>query len=87
MNNLRWDNPHAFGDQFDHSNLQTTSLGEVKRTGEHSYWYGNDDPSAKVEPPSCRQYKPGDSLAIKPLNRDEIVARMMTMRTGPITER
>ena len=26
-----------------------------------------------MEPPSCRQYKPGDFLAIRPLNWDEII--------------
>jgi len=60
MNNWRWDNPHAFGDQVDHSNPQTTSLGKVKRTGESFSWYGSDGLRAKIEPPSCRQYKLGD---------------------------
>jgi len=32
MNNWRWDNPHAFGDRVNHSNPQTTSSGNVKRT-------------------------------------------------------
>jgi hypothetical protein len=68
MNNWRWDNPHAFGDQVDRSNPHTTSLGKVKRTGERFCWYGSDDLRAKIEPPSCRQYKPGDFLAVRPLN-------------------
>jgi len=34
MKNWRWDNAHAFRDQVDRSNLQTTSLGKVKHTGE-----------------------------------------------------
>ena len=72
MNNWRWDNPHAFGDQVDRSNPQTSSSGKVKRTGEGFSWYGSDDPRAKIEPPSCRQYKPGDFLAVRPLNWDEI---------------
>jgi len=63
MNNWRWDNPHAFGDQVDRSNPQTTSSGKVKRTGERCCWYGSDNLRAKIEPPSCRQYKPGDFLA------------------------
>jgi len=71
-NNWRWDNPHAFGDQVDRSNPPTTSSGNVKRTGEHFSWYGSDDLWAKIEPPSCRQYKPGDFLAVRPLNWDEI---------------
>jgi hypothetical protein len=33
MKNLRWDNPHAFGDQVDRSNAQKTSLGKFNRTG------------------------------------------------------
>jgi len=73
MNNWRWDNPRAFGDQVDRSNPQTTRSGKVKRTGERFSWYGSDDLRAKIEPPSCRQYKPGDFLAVRPLNWDEII--------------
>jgi hypothetical protein len=73
MNIWRWDNPNAFGDQVDCSNPQTTSLGKLKRTGECFSWYGSDDPRANIEPPSCQQYKPGDFLAVIPLNRDEII--------------
>jgi len=73
MNNWRWDNPHAFGDQVDRSYLQTTSSGKAKCTGEHFSWYGSDDLRAKIEPPSCGQYKPGDFLAIRPLNWDGII--------------
>ena len=73
MNNWRWDNQHAFGDQVDRSNPQTASSGKVKRTGERFSWYGSDDLSAKIEPPSCRQYKPGYFLASRPLNSDEII--------------
>jgi hypothetical protein len=68
MNNWRWDNPRAFGDQVDSSILQTTSLGMVKRTGERVSRYGSDDLRVKIEPPSCRQYKPCDVLAVRPLN-------------------
>jgi hypothetical protein len=73
MNNWRWDNPHAFGDQVNQSNPQTTRSGKVKRTGEHFSWYSSADLRAKIEPPSCRQYKPGDFLAVKPLNWDEMI--------------
>jgi hypothetical protein len=68
MNNWRWDNPHAFGDQVDRSNPQATSLGKVKRTGERFSWYGSDDFRAKTEPQRCQQYKPSDVLAVRPLN-------------------
>jgi hypothetical protein len=68
MNNWRWDNPHAFGDQIDRSNPQTTSSGKVKRTSERVSSYGSDDLRAMIEPPICRQYKPGDFLAVRPLN-------------------
>jgi hypothetical protein len=68
MNNGRWDNPHAFGDQVDHSNPQTTSSGKVKRIRERFSWYGSDDLREKIEPPSCRQCKPGDLLAVRLLN-------------------
>jgi hypothetical protein len=73
MHNWRWDNPLAIGDQVDRSNPQTTSLGEVKRTGERFSCYGSDDLRAQIEPPSCRQYKPGNFLAVRPLNWDEII--------------
>jgi len=73
MNNWRWDNPCAFGDKVDRSNPQTTSSGKVKRSGERFAWYGSDDLRATIEPPSCRQYKPGDFLAVRPLNWDEII--------------
>jgi hypothetical protein len=73
MNNGRWDNPCAFGDQVDRSNPRTTRSGKVKRNGESFSWYGRDDLRAKIESPSCRQYKPGDFLAIRPLNWDEII--------------
>ena len=73
LNNGRWDTSHAFRDEVDRSNPQTTSSGKVKRTSERFSWYGSDDPRAKIEPPSCRQYKPGDFLAIRPLHWDEII--------------
>ena len=73
MNNWRWANPGAFGDQVNRSNPQTTSLGKVKPTSKRFSWYGSDDLSAKIEPPSCQQYKPGNFLAVRPLNWDEII--------------
>jgi len=73
MNNWRWDNPRAFGDQVDRSNPQATSSGKVKRTVERFSWYGSDDLRAKIELQSCRRYKPGDFLAVRPLNWDEII--------------
>jgi len=73
MNNWRLDNPHAFGDQVDRSNPQTTSSGKVQRTGELFALYGSDDLRAKIEPPSCRQYKPGNFLGVRPLNWDGII--------------
>jgi hypothetical protein len=72
MNNWGWDNPRACGDQVDCSNPQPNSSGKVKRTGEHFSWYRSDDLRAKIEPPSCRQYNPGDLLAVTPLNSDDI---------------
>jgi len=73
MNNWRCDNPRAFGDQVDRSNPQTTSSGKVKCTSERFSWYGSDDHRAKMEPPSCRQYTPGDFLAVRPLDWDVII--------------
>jgi hypothetical protein len=48
-------------------------LGKVIRTGERFSWYCSDDLGAKIEPPTCRQYTPGDFLAVRPLNWDEII--------------
>jgi hypothetical protein len=73
MNNWRWDNPRAFRDQVDRSNPQTTRSGKVKRTDERFSSYCSDDLRAKIAPPSCQQYKPGDFLAVRPLNWDEII--------------
>jgi len=73
MNNWMWHNPRGCGDQVNRSNPQTTGLGKIKCAVEHSSWYGRDDLRAKIEPQSCRQYKPGDLLAVKPLNSDEII--------------
>jgi len=73
MNNWRRDNPCTFGDQVDYSNPQTTTRGKVKRTGERYPWYCSNDLRAKIEPQSCRQYKPGDFLAIRLLNWDKII--------------
>jgi len=65
MNNWRWDNPRAFGDQVDLSNRQMTSSGKVQSTGECFSGYGSNDLRVKIELPSCRQYKPGDFLPIR----------------------
>jgi hypothetical protein len=73
MNNWRWEKPRAFGDQFDLSNPQATSLGKVQRTGVHFCWYGSNNLRAKIELPSCWQYKPGGSLAVTQLNWDGII--------------
>jgi hypothetical protein len=73
MNNWWWDNPRAFGYHVDCSNPQTTSSGKVTRTSERFLRYGSDDLRAKIEPPSCQQNKPGDFLAVRPMNWDEII--------------
>jgi len=73
MNYWRLDNPRHFGNQVERFNPQTTSLGNAKRTGERFSWFCGGDLRAKIEPPSCRQYKPGDILAVRPLNCDEII--------------
>jgi len=56
MNNWRWDNPGAFGDEVDRSNLQTTSSRKDIRTGKRFSLYGSDDLRVKIEPARCRQY-------------------------------
>jgi hypothetical protein len=73
MNNGRWDNHPAFGDQVDHNNLQTTRSRKVKRSAEHFSLYGSDDLRANIETPSCWQYEAEDVLAVKPLSSDEII--------------
>jgi len=70
MNNRRWDNSRAFRVHVDLSNAQTTSSWKVKCTGEGFSWYGSNDCRAKIKPPSGRQHKPGDFLAVRPLNWD-----------------
>jgi hypothetical protein len=72
-NNWRSENPHAFGDQVDRSLQWITSLGNDKRTSGRFSWAIRDDLRAIVEPVNCRQYKPCDFLAIKPLHWDEII--------------
>jgi len=71
MKNWRWDNPRAFKDQVDCTNPQTTSLGKVKPTCERFCWYSSNDHSAKIEPPSCRQFKRADLPALTQLKWDE----------------
>jgi len=73
MNNWMWDIPLAFGDQVDHSNPQKTSSGKGKRTGERFSCYCSEVLRATIELPSCRLLKPGDFLAVGPLNRDELI--------------
>jgi hypothetical protein len=43
MNNRRWDNPRAFGDEVDLFNPQSTSLVRVRRTSERFSWYVSSD--------------------------------------------
>jgi hypothetical protein len=45
----------------------------VKRTGERFSWYCCENLRTKIELPSCRQYKPGDFLPVRPLNCDDII--------------
>jgi len=73
LNNWRWDNPHALGDQVNRSNPQKSSPGKVNRIGERFSWYSSNDRGATIEPPSCRQYKRGKFKAVRPLNRDQII--------------
>jgi len=73
MSGWRSDNPCAFGDQVDCSNPQTTSPGKVQCTGDHFSWYSRDHLKPTIEPPSGQWYKPGDFLAIRPLNWDDII--------------
>jgi len=73
MNNWRWNNPDAFGDDIDCSNPQATSSGKIKRTGERSFSNCSDELRAKIELPSWQQYEPGDILAVRPQNWDEIL--------------
>jgi hypothetical protein len=73
MNNLRWDNTCAFGDQVDRSTPQATSAGQIKCTVECFSWPGSDDLRAKIERPCSRQYKPGDVLAVRQCNCDTTI--------------
>ena len=73
MNNWRWHNPHAFGDQVDCANLQRTSLGMVLCAGMRFSLYGSDDFRAMVELPCGEWYKPDDFLAVRSLNWNEVI--------------
>jgi len=73
MTKWSWNNPSAFRDQVDRSNVHTTSKGKVPCIGEHFSWYGSDDPRANIEPPASPQYKPGNCLPVRPPNRYEII--------------
>jgi len=75
MNNCRWDNTCAFGDQVDRSNPQTTHSGKVQPTGERFSWYSSDDLQAMIEPPSYGQYMPGEFLTVRPQNWDDIIIK------------
>jgi len=73
MNNWRSDSSGAFDSQVNHSNAQITGSENVKPTSEHFSSYGSNDPRAMIEPPSCQEYKPGEFLAIRPVNWDAII--------------
>jgi len=73
MNNWRWGNPRSFRDQVGRYNPQLTSLGKVKPTGDPFSLYGSYNLRAKIEAPSCPQYKAGNFLGVTQLNRDEII--------------
>jgi len=73
MNDWRSDNHRASVDHVGRTNPQTTRSGKLKCTSERFSWYGRDDLRANIEPPSSRKYKPGDFLACRPLNCDEII--------------
>jgi len=72
-NNWSQDNPHAFVHQVNRSCPKSTSYGKIQCTGERFTWYISNGLRAKIEPPSCRQYTPGDFLTIRLLNWDEII--------------
>jgi len=73
MNSWRWNTPCAFRDQVDSSSPQTTSSGKVECNGKLFSCYCCDDLWAKIEPPSCQQYKLGYVLGFRPLNWNEII--------------
>jgi len=47
--------------------------GRLNPPHEHFSLYGSEDLMAKIQPARCWQYKPGDILAIGPLNWDEMI--------------
>jgi len=73
MNNCMWDNPPAFGYEVNRSNPQKTNPGTVQFHCERFSWYCSEDIRARIDLPSCRQYEPGEFLAVRPLNWDEII--------------
>ena len=61
------------GIRFNRAILLTRSSGKVKCTGKRFSWYPSDHLRLKIEKPSCQQYKPGDIMAVRPLNWDKII--------------
>jgi hypothetical protein len=76
-----WDNPHALGNQVDRSNPWITSLGNVEHSWKRFSSYCSNDLWAEIEQVSCRQYKPGDFLSVRRLNRDEILQQQPNFRS------
>jgi hypothetical protein len=73
MNNWRWDNPPAFGDEVNCSNLQTPSSEKDKHSRGHFSWDDSDDTWATFEQQSYWKFKPVDFLLVEPLNLDDII--------------
>jgi hypothetical protein len=73
MINWRWDILNTFERQVNRSDPQKIILQKVGRTGERFSWYCSEYLWAKVERPTCWQYKPGDFLAVSLLNLDETI--------------
>jgi len=58
IKNWWWENPHVCRDQFDRSNLLTTSSWKVKYTAEQFSLYCSHVLRVLIEAPSCWQYNP-----------------------------
>jgi len=67
----QWDSPCAVVVHVDHSNALRNSSGTVNCTYKSFSRYRQNDFRAKIEPPSCLQYKPGTLQGVGLLNRDE----------------
>jgi len=68
-----WDNPCAVSDLVDCSTPENTSFRYIQWSGKCVSCYGTNYLQPMIESPRCRQHKQDEYVAIRPLNRNEII--------------